>query len=259
MNDPIFPGFRRPTDDFRAVRDGRRSPLLWLDIDLSNARSALNNTQLTLPIAANFLYCDQRANTGFATAHFQDTNPLATPVTLFAGALWRVPFTKIAFENDAQPGASLRLIYGLDVDALPISAAGVTVLNAINVNDQIAANCLRQNIAPALAVGTTVTAMLNIIQNLRGAILRSIWNVTVAGAGGSITTAVIAAAVAPAGIGTSVNAVTLSFSTNNTATVQGSGSPVISRRIPATWGIWRVDICTVAIGNSNTDMSLEIL
>lgn len=130
-----FGGIALPSSDFQAVRDGRRAPMFYVDVDLSTARSFAAGTQLNLALAANFLYVDQRLNSGVAAIHFQDQNQGATPVTMFPGALWKIPFTQMGLENTAQAGQSIRLIYGVDIDALPISAAGVTILNPVSVID----------------------------------------------------------------------------------------------------------------------------
>lgn len=130
-----FNGIAQPSDDFQAVRSGARSMPLQFDVDLASARTFAAGTQANIELAGNFLYVDQKANSGNCTVHFQDQNDRAVSVTLLPGMLWRVPFTKIAIENTAQAGASMRFIYGVDIDALPISAAGVTVLNAISIVD----------------------------------------------------------------------------------------------------------------------------
>lgn len=132
---PNFPGVALPTSDFGAVRSGQRAALLQYDVALGSARSFAAGSQLNLDIAGNFLYVDQKANSGNCTVHFQDQNGNAVSVTLLPGQLWRVPFTKLGIENDAQAGSTMRLIYGTDVDALPISAAGVTVLNTPAVTE----------------------------------------------------------------------------------------------------------------------------
>lgn len=253
-----FPGVTKPSVDMQAVRDGRRSLLYYVDVDLSVARSVAAGTQLDLNIQGNFLYVDQRQNSGFATAHFQDENPVATPVTIFAGALWKVPFTRVGIENTAQAGASLRIIYGMDVDALPISAAGVTVLNPIIMQDQVDTACQILGLAGAPGIGTTVTALLNTNQNPNGFLLRAYEVSYAAGAGGTYSGALIAASVAPVGIGNQLNAIMLAFFSNSTTTAQLVHETTLQRRIPANWGLWVAEIVTVAAAGRSLFTSLEI-
>jgi hypothetical protein len=131
------PGLSRPSDNFQAVRDGRRAEFNYLDVDLSTARSlaASPASALKLDITGNFLYVDQRMNTGFATVRFNEQTPFAAPITIFGGSLWKSPFTSIFLENSAQPNQTLRLIWGTDLDALPISATGVSILNSVSIVD----------------------------------------------------------------------------------------------------------------------------
>lgn len=109
----------RPTTDFSAVRDGRTSMPLWLDIDLSSARSIAAGSSLVINIAGNSFYVDaDTVNVGVATLHFQDTNlgNSSAPFVAAPGFVANVAFTQILIENAAQVGKRLRVFYGVDID-----------------------------------------------------------------------------------------------------------------------------------------------
>lgn len=254
-----FPGFGVPGSDFNAVRDGRRGQLFYVDVDLSTARSIAAGTQALLPIGANFIYIDQRLNSGIATLHFQDQNLGSTPVTVFPGALWRVPFTQLGIENTAQPGQTLRIIYGVDVDALPISAAGVTVLNAINVNDQVNPVCQTAISGISPAVGTNVTTLLAIASNPNGARVRDWYLLSIAGAGGIHNALITASAVAPVSQNSQANCVILGFVANATTSTIISQEATLARAIPPNWGIFCTDVATVAPAVRTAGISFELL
>lgn len=138
MNDlptPSFPGVTPPTTDFGAVRSQLRTQPLYTVVDLASARAFSANSQQVLSIGGNFIYCDPALSTGVATGYFMSLDGKATPITLYPGAAFDVPFTSLTIENTAQPGASLRLIYGTDIAFRPANAAGVSILNAISVID----------------------------------------------------------------------------------------------------------------------------
>jgi hypothetical protein len=257
-----FPGVRAPSSDFQGVRDGRRALFFYMDVDLSAARSIAAGTLLNLDLNGNFLYVDQRQNTGFATLHFQDENPAATPITMFAGALWKVPFTRVGIENTAQPGQTLRLIYGVDVDALPISAAGVTVLNALNINDQVNPSCQVAYVQGALTIGgNQVTNVVPAANNPRGLVLRKAELGIAAGAGGSVYAVLIAALAAPVSIiGSQANAHSIIWGWTNTAGVSVINMPFSQRSFPANWGIWIINTINVAAApNCDARLSFEAL
>lgn len=117
---PIFAGFQRPSIDLDAVRDGRRAPLLYLDIPLDNVQTIANGSPIILPISGNSFYIDQDTSiVGNATVHFQDTNlsQASAPIYVGPGFIAKVPFTQILIENKtAQAGKKLRIVYGTDVD-----------------------------------------------------------------------------------------------------------------------------------------------
>lgn len=256
----VFPGILQPSTDFQRVRDQRAVQPKHYDVDLSVARSAAAGTALVLPLAGNFLYVDQRAGTGYARVFFEDVTNTATPVTIFAGALWRAPFTEIAIENEAQPGATLRLVYGLDIDALPISAAGVTVLNALTIQDSISSACAFTQTPLSTAITAfTATTLLAAAANPRGVRLRSFGVNCQAGAGGSCTIRLLAASVAPVALATQANAYEI-------VTTQSSGALVVrdelalQRLIPAGWGIFAAhNVATAVALNTTVTFSAEVL
>lgn len=129
---PIFAGFQKPSIDMEAVRDGRRAPLLYLDIALDSTFTIASGTAQIYPISGNSLYIDQDTSiVGNATLHFQDTNLQIASAPIYAGAgfIAKVPFTQLLIENKtAQAGKVLRIVYGTDVDF----TAGVNATLAIN-------------------------------------------------------------------------------------------------------------------------------
>lgn len=113
---------KRPNSDFSAVRDGRQSLPLWMDIDLSIARSITGtgaNVPLILNISGNSFFVDaDTVKVGTAIVHFQDTNLGASsaPFYVAPGFVAKVGFTQILIENNAQAGKRLRIFYGVDID-----------------------------------------------------------------------------------------------------------------------------------------------
>lgn len=138
MNDrpaPTFAGLRPPAVPFSEVRDRRRAIPLYVDVDLTAARSIAGGTPAVLPIAGSFLFIDQDpVNVGTATIRFVDNNSvLDTPITVGPGSNWKVPFTGLVIENAAQAGKRLRIIYGVDVDMVPGVNAQVLITGAVSV------------------------------------------------------------------------------------------------------------------------------
>jgi len=129
---PIFAGFQKPSIDMEAVRDGRRAPLLYLDVALDSTFSISAGNAQIYPISGNSLYIDQDTSVvGNATLHFQDTNLQIASAPIFAGAgfIAKVPFTQLLIENKtAQAGKVLRIVYGTDVDF----TAGVNATLAVS-------------------------------------------------------------------------------------------------------------------------------
>jgi len=154
---PIFNGFQRPSIDLDAVRDGRRAPLLYLDVDLSTVQTIAGGNPVILPISGNSFYVDQDPSiVGNATVHFQDTNLQASSAPIFVGAgfIAKVPFTQLLIENKtAQAGKKLRIVYGTDVDF----TAGVNATIAVTDQSPIRFSGLSQQ-ATALATASTLAA-----------------------------------------------------------------------------------------------------
>jgi hypothetical protein len=117
---PVFAGFTKPSTDMEAVRDGRRAPLLYLDIPLDSTFTIASGNPLVLPLSGNSFYIDQDTSiVGNGYVHFQDTNlqSASAPIYVGAGFIAKVPFTQILIENKiAQAGKVLRIVYGTDVD-----------------------------------------------------------------------------------------------------------------------------------------------
>lgn len=176
----------KPTTDFAAVRDGRNSLPLWLDIDLTGARSIAAGSALSINIAGNSFYVDQdTANVGNATVHFQDTNLGASSAPLFvsAGFIANVPFTQILIENTAQAGKRLRIFYGVDINF----QAGINASIAIS-GTVIVASTLQNpvNVAPsANAAGASFKANTQLVANTPETIFTAGANVN-----GAIVTAI---------------------------------------------------------------------
>lgn len=129
---PIFAGFQKPSIDMDAVRDGRRAPLMYINIPLDSVFTIAAGNPLVLPLSGNSFYIDQDpSDVGNATVHFQDTNlqTASAPIYVGAGFIAKVPFTQLLIENKtAQAGKVLRIVYGTDVDF----TAGVNATIAIS-------------------------------------------------------------------------------------------------------------------------------
>jgi hypothetical protein len=125
--------------DFNKVRDGRRAPFGFYDVDLSTERSIAAGTQLVLdPIAGDSFYADlDPVNQGDAIVTFQDTNLSAhgSPVYITRGHIVYQPFTKLLIENAAQPGKRLRFFYGVGADFRPGASSSVNVSGVVEVVD----------------------------------------------------------------------------------------------------------------------------
>jgi hypothetical protein len=131
--EPRFPGVLKPTVDFGPILSELRTTPQMLTVDLTTARSG--QTALVLPITGNVLYIDSRAGTGTAELILIDDSMTPGParITVSAGYVLRTPFRSIAIENTAQPGNTLRLIYGVDVEFSPGQGAGVSILGTPTV------------------------------------------------------------------------------------------------------------------------------
>lgn len=129
---PDFPGFTAPSTDFGAVIDGRRSPPLIYEIDLSSARSYGAGTAEQIRLTGNSFYIDQAPDVGNAYVVFEgvqdNTGPLVRPaIYVQPGFVSRVPFANLWIANAAQAGKKLRIIYGTDIDFLPSLNGTLTI------------------------------------------------------------------------------------------------------------------------------------
>jgi len=261
--DPVFPGVSRPSSDFPAVRSELRAPPMYRDIDLSVARSLLAGTALRLTIAGNMIYIDQKGNSGYAVLHVQDDASVGnTPITVFPGFLARLPFTELILENVAQTGQVLRIIYGTDMDFQPIPGGGVSVLNALNINDQVDSVCQVIRVEGSFAVGSNqVTVVLAAATNPRGFVLRHAHMLLQSNVAGLLGQSIIAALTAPVlTIGSQTNAHVISYSDSTAGVIQVVDTGFCQRRFPAGWGVWVINTVTVgAAVQTLARVSLEIL
>lgn len=167
---PKFTGLAAPSVGFDPSRQQLRSMPFVYDVDLSTARAA--GSMLALPIAGNTFYIDQKQNGGTARVHFQDQTPSSAGITVYPGFLARLPFTQIAIENDAQPGVTMRIVYGTDLSFTPTSAAGVSLLNPVSVIDGTLSHTLANQ---AFWTGVGVAGVVGKITGV------ALWNVAGSG------------------------------------------------------------------------------
>lgn len=248
-----FPKLAQPMIDMGAVRSRQRTGVLYVDVDLSTARSLAAGTALVLPIAGTILYIDQKQNTGYATVHLVDETFSAgnTPITVYSGYILRAPFTQLVLENVSQTGMTLRILYGVDIDFVPGSGAGVVVTNPVNVLDVLDPSVQVATGAPGNAVGSAVATVVLPANNPRGIRMRQITQQITAGAGGDILQQVIARPTAPAGPGSSNPGAQLAMLFNNTTSaVQFQTS--LNREIPAGWGLYVTSTINVAVAATNS-------
>lgn len=135
MSAPKFPGFKNNTADFQGKRDQRASPLSYFDVDLSIARSPALGNLLNLNVGGNLFYVDQNPIIGgYGTVYFGDGSVRGgTPVYVGSGFLSNADFVQLSFENVAQPGKILRVIYGTDVNFKP-QFGSIAQVNIANIN-----------------------------------------------------------------------------------------------------------------------------
>lgn len=251
-----------PSTDFQRVRDNRTSLPLYIDIDLSASRSLALGTALNVNISGNSFFVDaDTTNGGVGVVHFQDTNfgIASAPFFVAPGFIASVGFTQIAIENTAQVGKRLRIFYGVDIDFQAGVNATVALTGRVDVNDIIGAGCQILSGAGAGSVGTVVTAIVAPATNINGILVR---NVAISngssGAGGSSVLAVVASATAPTGFANKTSAITLIRTASvfpNLAVLE----QIMTRRIPAGWGIYLVEGNAVTTASNGYDISLEIL
>lgn len=114
----MFPGFATASRNFDDIRTQSVQPLLYVDIDLTSARTIAAATAGIVPIAGTVFYVDPNPSSGFATVYLTDKRltGVSAPLYVGPGSIIKVPFDQLLIENTAQPGRVLRIIYGTDVD-----------------------------------------------------------------------------------------------------------------------------------------------
>jgi hypothetical protein len=196
---PDFPGFTAPTTDFGAVIDGRRSPPLIYELDLSVARSYGANSAVQLRLTGNSFYIDQAPDVGNAYVVFEgvqdNTGPLIRPaIYVQPGFVSRVPFANLWIANAAQAGKVLRIIYGTDIDFLPSLNGQISISGSVNSTPYGYSYGGSYESITALAANTPDTVFAA-GANTNGAI---IWTASAAGRNASTQAALIAKTSAPA-------------------------------------------------------------
>ena len=166
---PIFAGFQKPSMDMDAVRDGRRAPLLYVDVPLDSVSTIANGNPFILPLSGNSFYIDQDPSiVGNATVHFQDTNlqTASAPIFVGPGFIAKVPFTQLLIENKtAQAGKKLRIVYGTDVDFTAGVNATITISSQAAIGNSGDSN--------AFAVTTSNQQLLAANPNRKGFVLQN--------------------------------------------------------------------------------------
>lgn len=166
---PIFAGFQKPSVDMDAVRDGRRAPLLYLDLPLDSTFTIATGNPVVLPLSGNSFYIDQDPSiVGNATVHFQDTNlqTASAPIFVGPGFIAKVPFTQLLIENKtAQAGKKLRIVYGTDVDFTAGVNATITISSQAAISNSGDSN--------AFAVTTSNQQLLAANPNRKGFMLQN--------------------------------------------------------------------------------------
>ncbi|MBL0233278.1 MAG: hypothetical protein IPQ08_06395 [Chitinophagaceae bacterium] len=245
------PLLKIPSTDFNGVRDGRNSLPLYIDIDLTLARSIGANTQLVIEIAANSFYADaDTSNGGNATVHFQDTNlgSSSAPFFVSPGFIANVGFTKLLIENTAQAGKRMRIFYGVDIDFQAGVNSSIAISGDVKIN-----NLLSQKI-PVYQAGidygssyksntsmaaNTPDTVFSAAANVNGAI---VWlaSLTTVGTSQPAHVGLVAKATAPASI---IDGDLILCSDNTSASASsnfGSASLKTPIKIPAGKGLYAI-------------------
>lgn len=181
-----FPGVRAPSDDFASVRQRLQTLPMHVSIALDTARSVTTGVTtdvtdtsgkaLLLPINANFLYADQKANSGSLVVHFQDETRSGAncPVTFYPGMIARFAFTQLLIENAAQVGSTILLMYGVDLDFQPAGLFGtVAVSGTVTTQETGYQYGAAYGSATVIAAGA-VSQVFAPASNVNGAIIHQI-------------------------------------------------------------------------------------
>lgn len=161
---------QKTNTDFGAVRDGRRAMPLYIDIDLSTARSIAAGNALVLNIAGNTVFSNPNPACGDCVLHFQDTTlgAASAPFYVTPGFIANVEFTQILVENAAQTGRIARIFYGVDLDFQAGSNTNVNI--AGSVDSKITVGDLSNSISGAYTGGV---ALITAAANTTGVIVTS--------------------------------------------------------------------------------------
>jgi len=249
-----------PDVNFAQVRDGRRSPLFYFDVDLSTARSVAAGTHLILPISGDSFFVDKNPDlVGAATVHFQDTTFGRAPAPVYCepGFIAAVPFTQVLIENAAQAGKIFRIHYGVGIDFTPGASSSVSINGNVSIIDIVGTETQHfyRRVSPAAA--TVVTQILAPAANLNGAFIRgyTLWTETNAS---TTEIAIFAAPAAPAGLASGANRYAIGY-----VAVSGSANQILtnhglSRRIPAGYGLYVVEVASVFTGIAATVLEYDL-
>jgi len=163
---------------FSAVRAGSIAPLLHFDLDLSSARSFAAGTQADFVVSGDALYIDANPNDGTATVILQPNGSVTGEVPLYVspGVIFNVPFTRLSFENAAQPGKKIRVVYGVGTSFQPgsiaqLTLAGDVALDSATINQLIRQEAPTNSWALAATYAGGATVIFTAAQNPNGAIL----------------------------------------------------------------------------------------
>lgn len=247
------PYIDKPSTDFARVRDGRASMPLYLDVDLTTARSIAAGNALALNIAANSLYIDaDTTNTGNGIVHFQDIalGNTSAPMFVSPGFIANVSFTQLLIENAAQPGKRLRIFYGVDIDF----QAGVNASIGISGNVSVIEPAMTASFASIanLAANTPQTAVAP-GANTNGLILNLATIISFSGAPSFAT--LIAKTSAPSSV---TDGDVLLIVQPSASTYYGTPSQINSKiRIPAGRGLYFIS--SAAESNGSRCCSYTIL
>ena len=245
------PLLKTPSSDFAGIRDGRNSLPLYIDIDLTIAKSINANSHLVLNIAGNSLFVDADViNGGSGIVHFQDTNlgSSSAPFYVAPGFIANVGFTQLLIENAAQAGKRMRIFYGVDIDF----QAGVTSSTNTNISNSLPASKIPVYQAgleysssfkstAAMAANTPET-IFTPAANANGAIIHAAY-INSSAVNNTTNSTLIAKASAPASItdGDVILAATAGFSVSTTIVTYGNLVQPI--KIPAGKGLYA--ICSI--------------
>lgn len=257
----------KPSNNFARVRDGRESMPLWMDIDLSTARSIAGtgvNAALSLNISGNSFFVDaDTGNVGNAIIHFQDTSLGIASAPFYAapGFVASVPFTQILIENAAQAGKRLRIFYGVDLDFRAGVNASV-ISGSVSISNQTPAQKIpvyqagqtygASFKAYSILAAATAEQVFSPASNVNGAIIHrangQAWNA------GAPLLALVAKNSAPA----SVSDGDVIATTNNFSTVTGGATALMKIETPINISAGK-GLYFINIGADTTTMLRSVL